>query len=250
MPVYSVSRRAAPPPQADKVRWNSPYWSRVRPLSVSRFHPRSTRHHPRVEAKLVHTSNAIHILFQVKDRFVLCEKTEMHTFVCQDSCVEAFLQPRTDKGYFNFEINCGATLLLFYVLDASKIGPKDSGYTRIKPDEAARLEITTSLQEAKPFRITGPLTWTLGYSVPVDLLESYAGPIGPLEGQWWRGNFFKCADYSKYPHWASWSPVGAPLRFHQPRRYGDLHFRAVIEDESGAPIGNQVPSISRESCLA
>jgi len=33
--------------------------------------------------------------------------------------------------------------------------------------------------------------------------EHYVGPLGPLTGQVWRGNFFKCAEDNSHPHWAA-----------------------------------------------
>src|ERR1035437_4282563 len=119
MPDYSIVRRDGAP-EAD-AGWNSGYWAEVTPLSVSRFHRASTRNHPEVEGKVVHSSDAVHVLFRVTERFVLCEKTELHSSVCKDSCVEAFLEPVAGKGYFNFEMNCGGTLLLFYVNDANDL---------------------------------------------------------------------------------------------------------------------------------
>ena len=46
-------------------------------------------------------------------------------------------------------------------------------------------------------------------------------------GERWRANFFKCAENSKHPHWASWSPIGPILKFHQPNRFGELYFKRM-----------------------
>ena len=37
-------------------------------------------------------------------------------------------------------------------------------------------------------------------------------------------NFFKCADDSSHPHWASWAPIGEALNFHQPQYFAPLRF--------------------------
>jgi hypothetical protein len=71
--------------------------------------------------------------------------------------------------------------------------------------------------------VEGPLTWQLAFFVPVALLERYVGPIGPLAGQEWRANLYKCGDGTSHPHWASWSPVDA-LNFHLPHCFGTLRF--------------------------
>jgi hypothetical protein len=53
------------------------------------------------------------------------------------------------------------------------------------------------------------------------VLERYVGPLAPLAGQVWRGNFYKCGDRTSHPHWAAWSPVDE-LNFHLPRCFGAL----------------------------
>ena len=65
--------------------------------------------------------------------------------------------------------------------------------------------------------------WQLAFFIPTALLEAYVGPIGPLAGQEWRANLYKCGDRTSHPHWASWSPVDA-LNFHLPHCFGTLRF--------------------------
>jgi len=68
----------------------------------------------------------------------------------------------------------------------------------------------------------GPVEWCLEYAIPVALFEAYAGSLGNLASQTWRGNFFKCADATSHPHWASWAPIGEELNFHQPEFFAPL----------------------------
>jgi len=58
--------------------------------------------------------------------------------------------------------------------------------------------------------------------VPRAFFEHYTGALGEWSGQTWRANFYKCADDSSHPHWMSWNPVGDPLSFHRPERFGVL----------------------------
>jgi hypothetical protein len=228
MPQYSIARRPAAPAATDG--WNSTYWQNITPLTIARFHPHSTRHHPFVQAKLAHSSDALHLLFRVEnDRYIRAINTELHSAVCKDSCVEAFLEPIPGKGYLNFEMNCGGTLLVFHVSDAAEFtGTRGKdGHKKLLPTDAAKVTITPSLQHQKPFELTGPETYTVQCSIPISVFEAYVGKIGDLAGQHWRGNFFKCADDSRYPHWATWSPIGATLRFHQPAKFGDLYFKKL-----------------------
>ena len=74
--------------------------------------------------------------------------------------------------------------------------------------------------------IDGPVDWQLAFFIPTALLEKFVGPIGPLAGQEWRANLYKCGDRTSHPHWASWSPVDA-LNFHLPHCFGTPALRAV-----------------------
>lgn len=67
-------------------------------LGIDSFRPESTSHRPRVRCKLLYDDNCLYGLFQVLDRYVRCIHTGFQTPVCEDSCVEVFMQPRHCKG--------------------------------------------------------------------------------------------------------------------------------------------------------
>src|SRR5436190_18492684 len=92
--------------------WDGHAWSGVPSLPIDRFHPRSSDHRPATTAKLCYTADALHLLFHVRDRYVKSVATQYGDRVCRDSCVEFFVQPKPGLGYFNFETNCGGTMLL------------------------------------------------------------------------------------------------------------------------------------------
>jgi hypothetical protein len=146
--------------------------------------------------------------------------------VCGDSCVEAFLQPRPDRGYFNFETNCGGAMLLYYVTDPTR--RPDGGFQaaeQVRAELMERIRIFTSLPARKTFEETGKaVAWRLSYFVPNELFEAYVGDLGPASARRWRGNFYKCADESSHPHWASWRPIGAKLDFHVPEFFEEIGF--------------------------
>ena len=231
LPTYSIARKTTPPPPS--ANWHSPWWSDVPALSVSNFYFQSTRHHPPTWAKVAHTNNAIHVLFLVHDRFLRCKNSEIHSKVWHDSCVEFFMQPRPDRpidrggGYFNVEINCAEIPLVSYVENPKKVRNIVTKFTPLRVAEIRQIQIIPSITTPIPFSHPEPLTWSLQYSIPLSILENYVGRLRPLAGQWWRGNFFKCADRSKYPHWGSWALIGRQPNFHQPDRFGSLYFRRI-----------------------
>ena len=221
--THLVPHRPAAPPLDGA--WDSEPWRRAAPQDVAHFHERSTAHRPRVRAKLLHSGDALHVLFDVQDRFVRAACTRYGDMVCRDSCVEIFVQPKAGGGYFNFEVNCGGTMLLWYVRDTA-LTPEGrfTDFSEVPAAAAKEIGIYHSMPDRVPEEIVEPVEWRVQLAVPVRVLEAFTGPIGALGGQAWRANLFKCADATSHPHWASWSPIGAELNFHQPRYFGELRF--------------------------
>ena len=144
--------------------------------------------------------------------------------VCFDTCVELFIQPKKDRGYFNFEINCGGTMLLYCIDDPTRENGDFRRYAKVSPEHAAMIDIATTMPRTTPVEITEPVEWSLALRIPFAMMEPYVGPIGDVRGQTWRGSRYKCGDQTCHPHWASWSPIGEKLSFHQPEKFGELSF--------------------------
>jgi hypothetical protein len=204
--------------------WESPYWQRAEEARIDHFHPASSPHHPTVRARLRYDAANLFLRFRVEDRYVIAKHTQFQDPVWRDSCVEFFVQPRPSSGYFNFEINCAGALLSYYIEDCRRTPDGFARFTRLSPADGQRIEISHSLPSPVMSEQTDPVEWHVGCRIPLAVLEAYAGPVGDLAGQAGRGNFFKCADDSSHPHWASWSPIGEELNFHQPSYFAPIRF--------------------------
>jgi hypothetical protein len=215
--------RPAPVPPTITAGWDDPLWSNVAPLEVAAFRPESSPHRPRTRARLLHTEGGLHGVFRVEDRYVACRQTRFLAQVCEDSCVEVFLQPKPDDGYLNFEMNCGGTLHATYVTDHRRDNGQLAAATPLAAEEGRQVAIRTTLPPVVDPEIAVAVDWELAFFIPSSLLEAYVGPLGPLAGQEWRANLYKCADRTSHPHWAAWSPVDA-LNFHLPHCFGRLRF--------------------------
>ena len=143
--------------------------------------------------------------------------------VYQDSCVEIFLQPKPGRGYLNFEMNAGGAILASHVTDHRRTPEGFAAFTKLTAEDGRRVAVRSTLPRVIEPEIDGPVDWQLAFFVPTALLEVYVGPIGPLAGQEWRANLYKCGDRTSRPHWASWSPVDAH-NFHLPHCFGRLRF--------------------------
>jgi len=220
--TYRVSRTSAPPPLDGD--WDSPLWAASVTAEIGWFHPSGSGHRPRTLLRLLYDRESVYVFFRVEDRYVRAVAPGFQGPVYEDSCVEFFVRPRDQAGYFNFEMNCGGTLLLYYIEDPRRTPDGFARFTRVDGRHLVGMQVHHSLPRIVDPEITEPETWTVAYNVPLSLLREYAGEAAPEPGRPWRCNFYKCGDKTSHPHWGAWSPVGEELNFHQPDRFGTLEF--------------------------
>ena len=198
-------------------------FSRAAELEIAVFRPESSDHRPRTIVRLMYSANGLHLHYSVADRYVRCIQTEFNGQVCRDSCVEFFVRPRPGSGYLNFEINCGGTLLAYYIEDWTKTTNGFAKFTPLTLQDAENISIRHSMPEVTEPEITEPVNWTIELFIPFSLISKYTGAQPPVAGERWRGNFYKCGDETSHPHWAAWSRV-PELNFHDPDAFGELIF--------------------------
>jgi hypothetical protein len=196
-----------------------PRWDALPRLAVASYHARSSPHRPPVHVQLGHSGDRLHLRFTVQDRYVLSRATAFNAKVCNDSCVEMFFEPVPGMGYFNLEMNAGGTALCYHITDARRVPDGFAAFTPLTADELGGIAIVGTAPRTVDPEIAAPLDWALCASIPLAPFARRLGRALPVPGRW-RGNFFKCADESSHPHWASWSPIGEELNFHQPGRFG------------------------------
>jgi len=215
--------RASRPRPRLEDGWDHPAWAAAEPLEIAHFRPEGSDHRPRTRARLAWDDEGLCGLFRVEDRHVRSVHTRFGDPVYQDSCVEIFLQPRPDRGYLNFEMNAGGALLASHVTDHRRTPGGFAAFTRLAEEDGRLVAVRSTLPPVIEPEVHGPVDWQLAFLIPTELLSKFVGPIGPLGGQVWRANLYKCGDSTSHPHWASWSPVDA-LNFHLPHCFGSLRF--------------------------
>ena len=228
MPTYTVRRAVVPPEH--RGAWQGPAWRAAETMRIGAFHPRSSDHHPAVEAALLYDADHLHALFRVQDRYVRSIHTAYDSDTYKDSCVELFVQPAGQPGYFALEVNCGGAFSLRYIEDPTRTADRFAKWARVSPALADTIRVSHSLPEVVDPELTAPVDWFVEVSWPFAVMEAYCGPIRPVAGRRWRGNAFKCADDTSHPHWASWAPIGEALNFHQPGWFGALEFEPSSPD--------------------
>ena len=207
------------------AEWDHPQWQRVSPLEITHFPWEDSAHRPRTRARLLYDSGKLAIIFQVEDRYVRAVAKEFQDNVCRDSCVEFFVAPLSgSNAYFNFEVNCGGTMLVRRCVPEGEHG---AGWetAAVTSEEGAAIPMAHSMPRIVEPERAEPTTWTLEYQVPFALFEAYFPIDRPGPGTVWRGNFYKCGDQTSHPHWGSWAPVGTESpNFHQPAFFQSLLF--------------------------
>ena len=192
--------------------------------SVASFRPESSSHRPETSLRLLHNGRTIAGIYQVRDQFVRAVRTSYFDEVWKDSCVEIFLQPKPNGGYFNLEMNAAGAHLCCYIEDATRIPGGFQKYAKLPPEIGKRIRVQSSFGKSVNPERAEPVTWQVCFSIPLEVFEEYTGSLGTLSGQSWRGNFFKCAEEISHPHWASWAPVDE-FNFHLPRCFGTIDFQ-------------------------
>jgi hypothetical protein len=223
-PMYTVKHTLQPPPLDNQ--WDSPAWRAADTLKVTHFAwPRpGNEHRPVTEARVLYDDAGLYLHFRVQDKFVRCIETEYHGKVWEDAAVEFFVQPKPERGYLNFEINCGGTMLLSYHENPDYQGPPNRAPGRVPWDLASNVAIYHSMPKVVDPEITDDVTWHIAFFIPYPLLEEYVGPLGNVAGQQWRANFYKIAENNSHPHYAAWSPILEGATFHAPRFFGRIQF--------------------------
>jgi hypothetical protein len=204
-------------------RWGDAAWAGAETVEVDAFRREGSDHRPRTRARLLYGDAGLFGIFRVEDRYVRCVHRAFQDPVYKDSCVELFVQPKPDRGYVNLEMSCGGAILMSHVTDERRTKHGFAAFRKLTPEEGRKVLVRSSLPPIVDPEIDAPVEWELAFFLPTAVLEGCVGPIGPLAGQEWRANLYKCGDETSHPHWAAWSPVDA-LNFHLPRCFGVLRF--------------------------
>ncbi len=202
-------------------------WSAATTAQITHFTWEDSGHRPKAVGRVVYNDDWLAVRFDVEDQYVRAVAEKFNGNVCQDSCVEFFVAPNSDpaqNAYFNFEVNCGGTMLLHACpSSAQRLAGADTVY--VNEEDGSTIQIVSTLPRIVEPEMTEPTSWSVEYHVPWTLFEKYFDVKRPTAGDIWRGNFYKCGDRTSHPHWGSWSPVDTPNpSFHQPDFYQPLRF--------------------------
>ena len=200
-------------------------WENANILKIDNFRPEGSDARPEAVCRVLYDASGLYLRYSVKDRWVKCVAKNYQESVCEDSCVEFFVEPVPEKGYLNFELNACGVMLLYHVIDWTEVGDAYADYYAVPEyaNKAVKRYPTLNAEDVKE-EITDPCNWELGVYIPFEVLKKEFGTMeDPVSGTVWRGNFYTCADGTSHPRWAAWSPVNK-LNFHLPECFGEIIF--------------------------
>jgi len=215
-------------PVFGKDCWNNKTWENIKAEELKIYHqPHYDNYKPVTKVKLQYDAQGLYGLFKVEDKYVISLQKKHLLPVCDDSCVEFFVQPQPPDAqgvcrYLNLEFNCGGKLL-------TRCNVRDlegKGAGNPVPFEEAdlnQLVIYHSLPDVVEKEIPADVTWYLGFYIPFSIFSKYCGAPVPKPGDVWYGNFYKCGNKTSHPHYVSWAPL-AKLNFHLPKSFSTLIF--------------------------
>ena len=222
-----IVRHATGPVALDGDFYTDPQWEKANLMHLDHCYRSSKKNEnaPKeeftsdVNLKLLYDEQYIYGLFLVNDRYVKAVSTGYPQQVCTDSCVEIFIRPMNNLRYYNFEFSANGNMLLYNITEL-----RSGKYTPVDPSEYVQIKRFHSLPSVVDPEITEPVTWRLGFAIPIDFFVRYGDQVhADLSGQVWTANVTKCADKTSNPHWLSWQDLPI-VDFHLPENFGQLVF--------------------------
>lgn len=151
------------------------------------------------------------VYLKAEEGQVRCEVTQENGAVCTDSCLEFFFQP-SEKGYFNFEWNPKGILHL---------GFGKGRHGRIHMADKTGKDFL--IQKAEFDRIGEMGYWYVAFQIPYTFIQSYVPEFDEHASSIGMGNFYKCGDKTKHPHWGCFSTVKTKQPdYHRPEYFAKL----------------------------
>jgi len=168
---------------------------------------------PKVSFDVARSESRFYIRYNVEGNSLKALYDKDGSPVHLDSCVEFFMQIPGDEHYRNFEFNCiGCS-------EASIRLSRDIKEDLTENEYKSILRFPSLKKETFAERL-GVFSWNILISIPFEVMG--LNPKALPEKIF--GNFYKCADDTKDPHFLSWSPIDLPNPdFHCPKFFGTIN---------------------------
>lgn len=162
-------------------------------------------------AQIAYDDDALYVHLSTEEKEIRAVEKGLLGAPCEDSCLEFFFSPMAgDDRYFNLEFNTNGCMYL---------GFGDCIETIV------RLIVPNIEDILLPKIVKKEGAWEITYQIPYTFIRRFFPDFTVYAGKEMRANCYKCADFSKPPHYLSWNKVeGEPFKFHKPRCFGLMTF--------------------------
>ena len=168
---------------------------------------------PKTLFRIAHNGETIFLNCRVNESDIKAVCNQDNGRIWEDSCIEFFIS-FDDKSYYNIECNCIGKLLI-----AKGTGRE----SRISLPETLikRIDRRASLGDSPVENLSGD--WEVSLIIPKKIF--YPEITDTFDNTEAKGNFYKCGDLLRTPHYLSWNPVYSEKpNFHRPEFFGQLLF--------------------------
>lgn len=172
---------------------------------------------PDVHFRIAHNDRYLFLKFDVRENEFRATELTDRGAVWEDSCVELFIQPENDQGYYNLEFNAIGTVLVGYGEGRARRMTCDSEIT----NSILRDSI---LKWNNEDRNAAHYEWSLTVKIPYTVFFKHT--FIPEPGVILKANLYKCGNKLPHPHFISWHPIKTEKPdFHRPEYFGTLTFK-------------------------
>lgn len=190
------------------IRMNAPDWAAVPSVTLAHM-PWLAPCAVTAKAQACHDGENLYVRMEAEEADIRATLTGPLEMVCCDSCLEFFFAPqKEDERYFNFEWNPLGTLYLGFGAQRGR---------RVR-------QIVADAREKfcpKPFRTEKG--WGIAFRIPADFVRLYF-PKFEFAGEA-AGNFYKCGDGTKTPHYLAWQRLTSDTPdYHRRQDFGRIIF--------------------------
>lgn len=176
--------------------------------------PEAFPYKPIAAVDIARGNEALYLHYFVRGNALRAEAGSDGMPVYPDSCVEFFVQAEGAPAYLNFEFNCIGTCEAGHRKSRTEVVPFTS-------EEYAAIRRYTPLPRQTFSEREGLFAWELTVAIPFRILGLNPDALPDKL----RGNFYKCADGTRFPHYLSWNPIDLPEpNFHCPQFFGEIVF--------------------------
>ncbi|GHV56952.1 hypothetical protein FACS1894182_04620 [Bacteroidia bacterium] len=168
---------------------------------------------PDVKFRIAHNGQSIFLNYQVEESDIQAVCDVDNGPVWKDSCVEFFVS-FGDDFYYNIECNCIGKILIAKRMDKSNRMPVSESLLALIDRWSSLGNLPVENQSGK---------WELSLVIPLEVFS--LNGINTLDGLEAKGNFYKCGDNLKVPHYLSWNPIkNEKPNFHLPQFFEKISF--------------------------